>query len=202
MAYSCISFFLLFCCCSKSLYLVWCCECLERFSMLVRIGMCGCCREIVARSDNLAQASLSRLGEMSRDSPRPFHARSRPSDQLSFERVNISLRRGESRLSENAHRLLFLCVELLPRRRELAWARDPLAWARPFSLSKALGESAFWFGVSLVLECLACIWLDYYIMAWEEWICMTESICERYSWSIGERWFRCIVYLDWTSCVN
>jgi len=25
------------------------------------------------------------------------------------------------------------------------------------------------------------------------------SRCERYSWSTGERWFRCIVYLGWTS---
>jgi len=24
------------------------------------------------------------------------------------------------------------------------------------------------------------------------------STCERYSWSTGERWFRCIVYLDFT----
>jgi len=26
------------------------------------------------------------------------------------------------------------------------------------------------------------------------------SRCERYSWSKSERWFRCIVYLGWTSC--
>jgi len=25
------------------------------------------------------------------------------------------------------------------------------------------------------------------------------SRCERYSWSTGERWYRCIVYLGWTS---
>ena len=25
------------------------------------------------------------------------------------------------------------------------------------------------------------------------------SRCERYSWSTGERWFRCIVYLGWAS---
>ncbi|QCD78641.1 hypothetical protein DEO72_LG1g2277 [Vigna unguiculata] len=74
----------------------------------------------VARADNLAQASLPRLGEMSRDSPRPFHASGRLGDQLSFERASISLRRGESHLSENAQRPLFLCVELSPRRMELA----------------------------------------------------------------------------------
>ncbi|QCE15236.1 hypothetical protein DEO72_LG11g2245 [Vigna unguiculata] len=70
---------------------------------------------IVARADNLTQASLPRLGEMSRDSPRPFPASGRSSDQLSFERASVSLKRGESRLSENAQRPLFLCVELSPR---------------------------------------------------------------------------------------
>jgi len=136
--------------------------------MLVWIGMCDCCREIVARSDNLAQASLPRLGEMSRDSHRPFHASGRSGNRLSFERASVSLKREESCLSENVQRSLFLRVELSPRWRELAWARDPLAWARPFSLSKELGESAFWFGVFPVLGCLACIWLDYYIMTWGE----------------------------------
>jgi len=28
---------------------------------------------------------------------------------------------------------------------------------------------------------------------------MYENKCERYSWSTGKRWFRCIVYLGWTS---
>jgi len=58
----------------------------------------------VARSHNLAQASLSRLGEMNRGSPIPFYARGRSSNQLKFERASVSLRRGESRLSENAQR--------------------------------------------------------------------------------------------------
>jgi len=38
-----------------------------------------------AWADNLAQASLPRLGEMSRGSPRPFRARGHLGDQLSFE---------------------------------------------------------------------------------------------------------------------
>ncbi|QCD97069.1 hypothetical protein DEO72_LG6g1779 [Vigna unguiculata] len=37
-----------------------------------------------------------------------------------FGRANVSLRRGGSRLSENARRVLMLEVELSPRRRELA----------------------------------------------------------------------------------
>jgi len=28
------------------------------------------------------------------------------------------------------------------------------------------------------------------------------SRCERKSWSTGERWIRCIVFLGWTSCVD
>jgi len=36
------------------------------------LGMNGCRRKTVARPDNLAQASLSRPGEMSRGSPRLF----------------------------------------------------------------------------------------------------------------------------------
>jgi len=179
---------MLFCCCFKSLCLVWCCECLEHFSMLVRIGMCGCCRETVARSDNLAQASLSRLGEMSRDLPRPFHGRGRSGNQLNFEWANVSLRWGESRLSKNAHRALFLCVELSLRRRELAWARDPLTWARPFSLSEELDESASWFGASPVLRCLACIWLDYCIMACKEWICMSGRVYELWMTNLNNSW--------------
>jgi len=36
------------------------------------------------RTDNLAQASLLRLGEMSRGSPRYFCAKGRPGDQLNL----------------------------------------------------------------------------------------------------------------------
>ncbi|QCD87373.1 hypothetical protein DEO72_LG3g1907 [Vigna unguiculata] len=36
----------------------------------------------VARPANLAQASQSRLGEMNRDSPKPYYARGRPGDPL------------------------------------------------------------------------------------------------------------------------
>jgi len=50
----------------------------------------------MARADNLAQASLPRLGEMSRDSLRPFHASGRSSNQLSFERASRS---GEGSLA-------------------------------------------------------------------------------------------------------
>ena len=97
----------------------------------------------MAMTDNLAQASLSRLGEVSKGSPKPSRANGRSGDQLSFERASVSLKRGESRLSENVQRPLFQILELSPRRRELALARISLAWARPFSLSEELGESAF-----------------------------------------------------------
>ena len=104
--------------------------------MLVWLGMNGCRRKTVARSDNLAQESLSRLGEMSRGSPRPFYARGRLGDQLSFERASVSLRRGESRLSENAQRSL-LCVSSSrmgegssPERESFSLERDPPAFVK------------------------------------------------------------------------
>ena len=74
----------------------------------------------MAMAVNLAQASLPRLGEESSDWPRFFHANGHSGDQLSFERASVLLRRGESRLSENVQRPLFLEVELSPRRRKLA----------------------------------------------------------------------------------
>jgi len=143
---------------------------------------------IVVSTSFLVQVSLSRLGESNRGSPRLFHASCRSGDQLCFERESVSPRRGESRLSENAQKPLFLCVELSPRWRELAWARDPLAWARPFSLSEGLGESAFWFDIFSVLGCLACIWLDYYTMAWGEWICMSGRVYELWMMNLDNPW--------------
>ena len=70
-----------------------------------------------------------------------------------FERANVSLRRGESHLSENACKATVLEVELSPRRGELAWARVLLAWARPFCLSEKLGERVADLGVFLDLKC-------------------------------------------------
>ena len=64
-------------------------------------GGCHCCRKTVARPANPAQARQSRLGEMSRGSPKPFYARGRPGDPLIiFERASISPKREGSRLSE------------------------------------------------------------------------------------------------------
>ncbi|QCD78812.1 hypothetical protein DEO72_LG1g2448 [Vigna unguiculata] len=55
----------------------------------------------MAGTDNLAQASLSRLGKVSRGSPKPSRAKSRSGDPLSFEQASVSLRQGASRLREN-----------------------------------------------------------------------------------------------------
>jgi len=117
----------------------------ECFSMLVWLGMNGCCRKSVARSDNLAQASLSRLGEMSRGSPRPFYARGRWGNQLKFERASVLPKRECAEAT-------VVCVELSPRRRELAWARVLLTWARPSNLSEELGENASRVGFPLFLD--------------------------------------------------
>jgi len=66
--------------------------------------MSGCRRKTMARTDTIAQASLSHLGEMSKRLAQTFLREG--SDQLSFERASVSLRRGESRLSDNVQRSL------------------------------------------------------------------------------------------------
>jgi len=43
-----------------------------RMNMLYWLGVGGCCRKTVARPDNLAKASQSRLCETNRDSPKAF----------------------------------------------------------------------------------------------------------------------------------
>jgi len=77
-------FSMLFGCYFEVLWLMWwyvICECM---SVLFWTGVGDCCRKTMARPDNLAQASQSRLGEMDRDLPRPFYAKGRSGDQLSF----------------------------------------------------------------------------------------------------------------------
>jgi len=85
-----------------SLLLIRCSECLVCSSVWFWFGMSGCRREIAVRSDNLAQASLSRLGEMSGSSPKLFARRVAQATSSDFDRASVSLRRGKSRLSENA----------------------------------------------------------------------------------------------------
>jgi len=70
--HSCTTFLLLFYLCVESLGLIWCSECLKCFGVLFGFGECYCYRRTVARPVNLAQASQSRLGEISRDSPKTF----------------------------------------------------------------------------------------------------------------------------------
>ena len=74
----------------------------------------------VAATVKLAQASSSRLGEVSRGSPRPRRANGRPGGSLNFEQASVSPRRGKFHLSENVRRALFQIRELSPRRRGLA----------------------------------------------------------------------------------
>ncbi|QCE14921.1 hypothetical protein DEO72_LG11g1927 [Vigna unguiculata] len=75
---------------------------------------------VVATIVKLAQASSSRLGEVSRGSPRPSRTNGRPGGSLNFEQASISPRQGKSRLNENVRRPLFQICELSPRQRGLA----------------------------------------------------------------------------------
>jgi len=68
-------------------------------NVLIYVGWAGvdhCCRKVVARSANLAQASQSRLGETNKDSPKPFYARGRLGDPLFIlsERASYPSKRG------------------------------------------------------------------------------------------------------------
>jgi len=51
---------------------------------LVGLKNIAAASEIVARPDNLVQASQSHLGETNKDSPKPFCAKGRPGDSLNF----------------------------------------------------------------------------------------------------------------------
>jgi len=79
-----------------------------------------------------------------------------------------------------------------PRRREIAWARDSLAWARLLCLSKRLGENAPSSVFSTIL-----VWLIYFgwfglFKAWDEW-CVCMGLVHgfnmmRWLWSWYEIW--------------
>jgi len=74
-------------------------ECLVvMFGMYVRLTQV----RTVVRTDNLAQASLSRLGEISRGSPRSFYVSCRSGDQTLFRARECLAQARGSRLSENA----------------------------------------------------------------------------------------------------
>ena len=138
--YSYVPFPSLFGCYFEFVWLVCCYFGSERLKLLyeyvVWVGARNCCRKPVARLVNLAQAGQSRLGEMNRDSPKPFlRKRSPRRPTILFERASISLRRERSRLSEISRWFLDAFLAL-------AWAkgarlsehvspeRDPSAWAR------------------------------------------------------------------------
>jgi len=130
--YSCISFFLLFCCWAKSLWLIWCFECLECFSMLVWFGMSGCRRKqwrdliISPKRACLAQA---RWAETCPDIFTRGVAR-RPTQFWASERLAQARRVSPKR--ERAE-VTVMCVNShlgegsSPERGPLAWAKS---WAR------------------------------------------------------------------------
>ena len=109
------------------------------------IGVGDCCRKTVARPANLAQASQSRLGEMDRDSPKPFYVKGHPGDQLIFLGSEyLAQARGVSPKRDPALALVSL-FEPSPRRRGLAWARTS-------RLSEGLGETVRYWVALLLLD--------------------------------------------------
>jgi len=119
-------------------------------------------------------------------------------DELLFwARVHLAQAR-RSCLSERTWRPLFALFELSPRRKELAWAREPFRlsenWAR--MCSSAVFPS--------ILGWLSHVWLDYYVKVWIEWFCMYWMVygLDRISlaWYWYETWKDGWLYLlawDW-----
>jgi len=99
-----------------------------------------------------------------------FGTKGRPGDPLEFWASDVSLRRGESRLSENTRKISVLEVELLPRRGKLAWARVLLAWARSCCLSEKLGEKVASLEVFLDLKCDYVLGWLLPLRIWAEWL--------------------------------
>jgi len=171
-------------------------------SVLFWTGVGGCCRKTVARPDNLAQASQSRLGEMDRDSPRrdgqglaqTFCTREVAQATNSvFERANVLPKREGSRLGEIPCEQLF--PFLSPRLGEGGSPeREPLAWARPFSLSEGLGEVVWLCGCFWNIEMVyTCFYVDYCVkcmgrMNMHEW-------CD--SWMVNDGFGREPSHVKW-----
>jgi len=109
-----------------------------------------------------------------------------------FEWANVSLRRGESRLSKNTCKATVLEVELSPRRRELAWARVRLAWARPFCLSEKLDENVAGPDVFLDLKCwqYVCMSIIFKNMNWMTF--MNGMVYELWFMSFNMMWVWCL----------
>jgi len=153
------------------LELVCCLDCLRWLVLLLVCAYTTVTGMAVAATVKLTQASMSRLGEVSRGSPRPSRANGRLGDLLNFEQASVSPRRGESRLSENVRRLLFQIRELSPRRRELAWARDSRLGEAP-QPERRIERECVQFGVFLSFGGWAVFY--YTIMWWYggNWVCI------------------------------
>ena len=130
----------------------------------------------VADTDRLAQASLTRPGEMCRGSPRAFWASGRLGDQGVFwASTQLAQAREGSRLSETRVAFLFLLSPRLGGR--------GLVWARPLSLSEVLGETVRWLNICLFLNGLfwvgyECMMSDRYVMEYEVYVV----------WSLDYKW--------------
>jgi len=100
----------------------------------------------------LAQASMSRLGEINRGSPKLLHASSRSGDPRSFwASEHLAQARGVSPKRDPAWG--YCSPFSSPRLGEGgSLEQESLAWARPFSLSKELGEGSVVFGCFLFLD--------------------------------------------------
>jgi len=124
---------------------------------------------IVVTTGFLVQASMSRLGEINRGSPKLLHTSGRSGDPCcSWASEHLAQARGVSPKQDPAWGYYFSFPS--PRLGEGGSPeRESLAWARPFSLSEELGEGSVMcdrFLESLMVN--ACLDLSIVLNAWDK----------------------------------
>ena len=116
-------------------------------------------------------------------------AQARASEVHSWSLRELSLRRRapvlseihlaqarRSRLSERTWKLPVSLFELSPRRKELAWVREPSRLSKTFLPEQGTVREVCLFCCFSILGCWPYVWIDYTFKAWIGWLCMSEMI--------------------------
>jgi len=149
----------------------------------------------VESSNNLAQASQSRPNESIRGcSLEPAQIVAQATCPCFWVRPHLAQAR-RSRLSERTRRpCSHFSISRLGKKNSPKRGK-PLAWARPFCLSKKLGEKCICSVVSLFLYVGHMFGLIIHFKAWIEWLCMSKM---NYGmWLMSLTWFWYDACMEW-----
>jgi len=152
-------------------------------------------REQWRKSGILAQASDSRLSESIRNPPRCLRELSLRWWASVFSEKPSRSGKEVSPKRENATTPLFHSPSSRLSERSSYERGNPLAWARPFSLSKnwpRMCPSLVFFSV---IGCLPHVWLDYYDKAWNEWFFMYWMVYGLELMSLAWSWH--VTWIGW-----